>query len=431
MLQKRLRLLCLLLVLSVLLFGCSPITLQNVNDLLRAPELGQGQGEIQQALADYLGEQPSFKYPKEGEWQSPLILEDLDGDGTVEGVLLYGLADPVAAGRSANVYVAVLQQQGGEWVVVQDLEGLGTEVASFEVANLLSANTRQLIIGFASASNLNTKTFSLFEYKNDKLEDIIAATPYSRYELVDIYGTGHSELILVSPDDQLGGLNLRYIPAENGSLNLSLSPVQLDANFSSCGGIYPSSSAEGTPMLVVDGITDTQLLASDLLYFSGEHFFKVNDSGTLVGETARSNTLLSSRDIDGDGIVEVPQRVGLSTIETDAADKNMEYVQWVDFTGEVSEVKEFGLVDSGKGVYIRLPDSWMDNLTVLDGAGAEEWILQNSETSEILLSLQVFGNNETAPPDGILVSHVSGAYLIPSSGLSQAEHNIISVHSLF
>ncbi len=430
-LRKRLCPFVCCLMLCVLLFGCSPIALQNITDLLRAPELGQGQGEIQQALASYLGEQPSLRYPKEGNWQSPLIVGDLDGNGSVESVLLYGLADPVAAGRSNNVYVAVLEQQDGVWQVVQDLEGLGTEVASFEVVDLLQNGKQQLIIGFASASNLNTKTFSLFEYNGNRLEDLVGATPYSRYELIDIDASGQQDLVIVSPNDQIGGLNLQYIPVENEQLNLSLAPVQLDANFSSCDGLYPSSSADGTTMLVVDGLTDTQLLASDLLYFTGEHFYKVNDSGALVGETARTNPLLSSRDIDGDGIVEIPQRVGLSPIETPAADKSLEYVQWVDFTGQEPLVKEFGILDSGKGAYIRLPESWKDNLTVLDGAAPEEWILSDSESGETLLHLQVVGSSEPPPPNSLLVSHVSGTYLIPGASLSSAERNIIRVDSMF
>ncbi len=418
------------LCLAAVMVGCAPLALQNVNDLLRAPELGQGQGEIQKALAAYLGEQPEYKYPKEGDWRSPLIVEDLDGDGIAEGILLYSLAGSTTARRGNNVYVAVLEQQDGTWTVTQDLEGAGTEVASFEVASLLGGNTKQLIVGFAASANLSNKSLSLYEYKDHQLGDLLYPTPYSRYELADFTGGGNTDLVIVTPDDQLGGLKLQYIPTSSGSLNLGLPPVKLDANFFSCSGIYPSSSADGSRLLVVDGVTDTKILTSDILYFSGEHFYKVDDSGALVGETARANPLLGARDIDGDGIVEIPQRVGMTEIVTLAGDKHLEYVQWMDFTAAQPQVKQFGLVDSGKGAYIHLPDAWMDKIRIQDGTAAEEWVIQDEASRRRLLSLRVFEGGETPPLDAILVSRVSRAYLLPSNTLTAAERKAITVTTL-
>lgn len=418
------------LCLAAVMAGCAPLALQNVNDLLRAPELGQGQGEIQKALASYLGEQPEYKYPKEGDWRSPLIVEDLDGDGNTEGILLYSLAGSTTAGRGSNVYVAVLEQQNGAWTVTHDMEGSGTEVASFEVADLLGSGKKQLIVGYATSANLSNKYFSLYEYQSHQLVELLYPTPYSRYELADFSGNGSTELVIVSPDDQLGGLKLQYIPTVSGSLNLGLAPVKLDANFFSCSGIYPSNSADGARLLVVDGLTDTKILTSDILYFSGEHFYKVDDSGALVGETARQNPLLRARDIDGDGIVEIPQRVGMTEIVTLAGDKHLEYIQWMDFTSAEPQVKQFGIVDSGKGSYIRLPEIWMDRVRVSDGRVAGEWGIQEESSRRQLLSLKVYEGGETPPLDALLVSRASGAYLLPSSALTAGERNVIAVTSL-
>ncbi len=422
---------CLLLSLAFFLPGCSPLAFQNVNDLLRAPELGRGQGEIQKALATYLGEQPEYKYPKEGDWRSPLILEDLNGDGSKEGVLLYSLSGSATAGRGNNVYVAVLEYQQGAWVVTQDIEGPGTEVASFETTKLLNNGKSQLLVGFSTSSSLGNKTLSIYEYAGGQLAELAYPAPYSRYELADFSGQGGIELVIVSPDDQKESMKLQYIPTAGGTLDMSPAPVMLDANFASCSGIYPTSSETGERMLILDGKTDKGVLYSDILRFSGEHFYKVEDGGVLTGETARANALLTSRDIDGDGIVEIPQRLGLTEIVTLAGDKKLEYVQWIDFTGPEAVSKQFGLVDTGKGVYIRLPESWQDTVRVEDGQNDGEWYIRREDTREKLLSLLIFEAGQSPPPDALLVSRVSGAYLVPSISLMAAERNLISVTSLF
>ncbi|MDL2253127.1 hypothetical protein LJC49_03550 [Ruminococcaceae bacterium OttesenSCG-928-I18] len=419
---------CFALCLALLLAGCAPLTMQNINDLLRAPELGQGQGEVQKALAAYLGEQPEYKYPKEGGMRSPLIVEDLNGDGVNEGILLYSLANSSTPGRSGNVYVAVLEQQEDEWVVTQDLEGAGSEVASFELADLFDNGQKQIVVGYASA-NLNTKIFSLYEYADGQLADLIYPAAYSRYELADFSGQGGMSLVIVSPDDQLGGLNLQYIPPKEGVLDLSLTPIKLDTNFSSCAGIYPSSSSEGQ-LLVVDGVTETQVLASEILHFSGEHFFKVDDGGTIVGETARTNPLLNTRDIDGDEVVEIPRRVGMTEIVTLAGDKHLEYVEWMDFTTEEPKSKQFGIVDSDKGVYIRLPEPWRENIRIEDGKQSGEWSIRDTATRATLLTLEIFDGGQAPPMDAILVSRISDAYLVLSSSLPSYERNTIAVVSL-
>ena len=75
----------------LLLTGCS-IPMQEetvqVEELLRAPRLAGDYGALQTALNDWLGESAQLKYPLQGELLSPFVLQDLDGDGQQDAVLL-------------------------------------------------------------------------------------------------------------------------------------------------------------------------------------------------------------------------------------------------------------------------------------------------------------------------------------------------------
>lgn len=427
---------CLALCLCLALSGCASLTFQNINDLLRAPALGQGQGEIQKALATKLGEEPQYKFPKEGEQRSPLIIEDLDGDGITEGILLYSMASSTLLGteKGANVYVAVLEQKEGNWEVTQDIAGPTTEVASMQVADLLADGSRQLIIGYGSAS-LKTKTLAIYTYHEQTLT-LERSMAYSNYELADFTGRGGTDLVVVSPIDQVGELQLQYIPTRDGVFEQPQQAVLLDGNFVSCSGIYPSAAPDNQRVMVVDGMLENGMLASQMVFYSGEHFFKVDDSGKMRGQTARLSPLLKSRDIDGDGVVEIPHRVGNNEISTPAADKKLEYVEWLDYSAVIADpaaepvAKQFGLLDSDRGVYVHLPDNWRDTIKIVDGATKGEWKVQKSQTFETLLSLTVLEPGDALPVGAVSIPGYSDSCISMTKQMNDIERGIVEIVSL-
>lgn len=427
---KRRLILLLGLVLALLLAACAPLT-QNVTDLLRAPALGQGMDDIQNALSAYLGgDKPQYKFPKEGEWRSPILRADLDADGQSEAVVLYSVADDAASSRVKGnyVWVAVLKQQDGAWTVMQDMQGLSTDVASMEVAQLLEDGTSQLLVGFATAS-LTSRTLALYTYNNDTLTQV-HQFDYSRYEIGDFTGQEKSELVVVGREDQPSGLTFQYVPAGAGGFAAELpEPVLLDVNFGACVGIAPGNGPDGQRVVVIDGRKENQmdLVYSQFVYYSGERFFTVDDSGALMGATGRMNLLMLSRDIDGDGVVEIPLRLGSGEIQTMAGDKKLEYVRWMDFTGEEAEQKRFGLLDSDRAVCILLPNNWEGEVSVVDGEEAGEWKLLERKTQTVLLGLRVVPQGGAPPVGGMLVPQTTNTYLVVGGGVRDAEKNRIEM----
>lgn len=407
------------LLLCLVLSGCAGFSYQNINELLRAPALGGGLDEIQKALtADLDGVEPQYKYPKEGDWRGPLLLADLNGDGAQEAVVLYSLPDA----SSPYVNLALLEQVDGEWAVVQNVEGQMSEVASLETADLLGDGTRQLIVGYSNAT-LASKTVVLYAYNGQELESAFQRA-YSRYEIGDFIGRGGNDLVVVS--DEPGSITLEYITSADGAFVTDAAPVALYNNIQSCVNIAPGSDAEGGKLLVVDGKLEDQRLVSQIVYYSGTHFYTLDNSAALANSTQRSNSLLLSRDIDGDGMVETPIRE--SEIQTPNADKRLEFVRWMDFvTNAEGEARQFGLVDTDRGVYFRLPDGWQGSLTVTDGENKGEWRLQNARTRQTLLSLQVMETNETPPMNSQRVLGSVNSYLVYGSGLTEADRETISM----
>lgn len=432
---KKLMAVLLCMVLSLLLAACTPFASQNVNDLLRAPVLGQGQDEIQRALKAYLdNEEPQYRFPKEGEWRSPLIKGDLNGDGRDEAVLLYSIAEtsPLAKEMGANVYVAVLEQVGAEWVVVQNEQGLSTDVASVALADLLGDGSNELLIGFSTPS-LNAKTLALYTYQAQTLA-MVHKFDYSRYEIGNFTGENSTDLVVVSRDNEVGGLSLQHVPTMDGEFVELPMPVKLYLNFVNCVGIKASTGYNAERLLVVDGAIsiETGALASQFVYYSGERFYTLDDAASLTGATARLNPLLKSRDIDGDGAVEIPLRIGRNEIQTPSADKRLEYIEWMDFTGEGEEpvMKEYGLLDSDRGVYVQLPEAWRGAVMVVDGTERGEWQLQNRATMATLLTMRTIEPGNQPPMGSQRAPGTTSSYLVYANGLTADEKDLIRMVSM-
>lgn len=438
---KRPLLVCLALCAALLLGGCAPLNFQNVNDLLRAPELGQGMGDIQKALVAELNTADiQYKYPKEGSQRGPILMADLNGDGKDEGVLVYSLG--ASAEKSSIVNLAVLEQNDeDEWQVTYQMQGLDTEVASFQAVDLLGTGAMQLLVGYGN-SNLTTRTLCLYTYSQQSLTQELQQG-YSRYELGDFSGSGGSDLLVVTPENDQGGLMLRYYPTAEGHFLEQPAAIALDTNFQSCSGIYAGISAaiegengpEERRMIVVDGLTSTGLLSSQILYFQpqGPYFYTIGDTNPLRGVSSRANSLLKSADIDEDGVVEIPKQV--KEITTPRADKRLEFVNWLDCSvtavnPEIEPtVKQFGLVDSDRSFYIHLPEAWRDKVEVVDGSGKGEWRMQRISSGETLLSLETVAAG-SAQLGATLLPGTSDTYLVPSTALTPMERETLQAFAL-
>ncbi len=429
---KRLYLVLVLAIVYVLT-GCTQLVYQNVNDLLRAPAMGAEQNEIQQVLEAYLGGyEPQYKYPLEGSWRSPLLQEDLNGDGQNEAIILYSVAETSTFNeeKGSNVYVAILEQADGSWTVTADLQGLATDVASIQVANLLGGNTQQLIIGYTFGGvNTAGKSLAVYEYDASVLVPLRQYS-YSRYEIGDLTGSGAgNDFVVVSGAEQEEGLTLRHIPVQDGSFAAEHPAVQLDANFSACAAITPGVNAEGEPLLVVDGVVGDSLV-SQIVYFSGERFYTIESTTDTRGPTARQNLLLKSRDINNDGMVEIPITSG--GISTMSGNNNLTFVEWTDFFTDASAptAVQHGVLDSTKNIYIRLPESWLGSIRLLDGDDAGEWQMVNNQTQQPLLSVSILSGSETVPAGAQLLPGSISTYIEIHSGVPILERELIQLVAL-
>ena len=364
--KKYLRSVCRLfgMLLCLLLAGCSmPGEPVQVEELLRAPRLSGDYGDIQTALNDWLGESAQLKYPLQGDLLSPFLLQDLDGDGRQDAAVLYTTA------KSSNVCIAILQRDSTDaWQVRQNVEGLADTVENVRLAQLQPGNAVQLVVGYMAAQG--DHYLAVYSYENGELATILEQQ-YEQYLVEDITGGGNQDLILMSTLED-GGVQIELLTVDKEGSFQQVAVMGLSANrFAGCASVAAGMGADGKHYLVLDGWTGISgnNLASVLLHFDEDTQQMVPASQIsterLYTASLRNVPGLVSRDLDGDGIVEIPTQPEEAGLLNMSQGRRMDFIVWMDYTSSHPE-KSFGLLDEETNCYIELPMEWEGNLKLTD-----------------------------------------------------------------
>ena len=383
------RLLAVCALLGLLLTGCNMPLAENrqVEDLLRAPQLAGDYGALQSALNDWLGESAQLKYPMQGDLLSPFLLQDLDGDGRQDAAVLYTTA------QSSNVCIAILQKDDADiWHVRQNVEGLADTVESVGLAQLQPGDATQLVVGYTAAQG--DHYLAVYSYTDGVLSTILEQQ-YQQYLVEDITGGGNQDLILMSTLED-GGVQIELLTVDKEGSFQQVAVMGLSANrFAGCASVAAGVGADGRHYLVLDGWTGISgnNLASVLLCYDETSQQMVPatriSSQRLYNASLRNVPTLVSRDLDGDGIVEIPTQPDEAGLLNLSQSRRMDFIVWMDYTSSHPE-KSFGLLDEETNCYIELPAEWEGNLKLTDSEeydGAVE--LRTVDEDELVLTVRL------------------------------------------
>ena len=413
--------------LCVLLAGCDllPGERVQVEELLRAPQLSGDYGAIQTALNEWLGESAQLKYPMQGDLLSPFLLQDLDGDGQQDAAVLY------TTPQSSNVCIAILQRrEDGTWKVQQSVEGLADTVETVSLAQLRSGEACQLVVGYMAAQG--DHYLAVYAYTEGVLSTILEQ-PYQQYLVEDITGGGHQDLILMSTLED-GGVQIELLTVNRDGMFQQLAVMGLSANkFSGCAAVAAGIGSDGKNYLVLDGWTGISgnNLASVLLRFDedSQQMVPASQIGTeeLYNASLRNVPGLVSRDLDGDGVVEIPTQPEEAGLLNMSQGRRMDFIVWMDYTSRQPK-KSFGLLDEETNCYIELPMEWEGNLKLTDSADYEGAVeLRTLDQDQLVMTVRYAKSSASAAGWtrlGIVASRQMQAKLAPDVEIQDPSYRL-------
>lgn len=396
------QLICVILTCALLLSGCKGTFggINNVEELLRAPQTAPLQSDVQKALNSYLGETLQLKYPRGGDVLSPILFADFEGDGQNEAAVLY-----TTESKGQNVHLAILENRTNVWEVSYEIEGLSTEISSIELVTL-KENSVQILVGYANAT-LNDLYLAVYDYRAETVTPLYQQA-YDAYLAADFSGGGICDLVVVPPTTQPGALSAVLLHAEEtGMRNVQTFP--LDERFLACNGLYMTHSGAAYG-LVIDGALMSGGLANQVFRMQESLFvhWPADTEIDLPRRSLRYLQALKATDFNDMGTVEVPCNV--LSVPTLTSARRFYYVTWQNYLVDPA-TERFGVYDATNGYFVQLPNAWQGKISIADGAQPGAWQVRLQEGNAMLLSVRVENRNQSI-----------GAYTV---GAALGEKNVL------
>lgn len=278
----------------------------SVEQLLSPPRLNAEQEQIFQALQSAAGSQISLKYPKSGERLSAFIVEDLDGDGSVEAIVFY------EAGRNTAeenpLRICLLDQTDGRWRAVTEYPAAGAEIERVDITQLGTNPRTNLIISYGMVDGAEHAA-EVFCYANGTLNSTLTVQ-YSVMALRDLNRDGTIELFVASAAKAPSpAMATAYALDETGSYmfsQISLPDGYTDISRLVYGALPTGSGTETVPAIYMDGITGATAVQTVVMsYREDQLWLEYSDSADRFPNTMRPGGC-QTMDIDDDGEAEIP-----------------------------------------------------------------------------------------------------------------------------
>lgn len=384
--------------LGLLLSGCSTISV-NTEDLLVPPKLSPDQTALTEALAAGLGTDDfTLKYPISGENRSAYILCDLDEEDTQEAVVFYQLGDDTA------IRMNILDRgEDGSWESVYDMAGAGDDVNSVDFAPISSLEKNNLIITWKDRgrSELNVEIYS---YDSGRLQSMFSGNG-ERIYFMDTNSDGYSEMIMLgwasSQDPSI------QIVRRAGSKVIARDETILNARAIDFLGLTLGKTLDGQTALYVDEMISSSSAATDIVLLDGFEMEVItlepeedeeSEERSLYDQTVRPSRLLCG-DYDQDGVIDIPSSQLLPGYSSGDEDENIYRIDYHHLDGDELLPAYSTVINEELGYTFRMPDSWVDRVTVRRVTETNEWqfILYEgdlAQSSTVLLSLRVSSHQD-------------------------------------
>ena len=301
--------LCLLLNFS----GCSFASF-DTKSLMAPPKVNEDQQAIQELLQ---GDRPdiTFVYPQSGEYRSAVIMHDFTGDGVNDAIGFYSSE----TGNSGGVEVQFLIKTDAGWESSAAFQNSALQVDRVCFGTLSHTGHSLILIGWGSTAGTTGRTAGANAYVYSPGGDITEYSlgTYAELAVTDFEGDGIVEVFTVDkflPAEEEGDeptpAQAKLFSWVGGSMK-EISSADADnsmAGYSSAafGGLTSKLSGVVLDGLKADGSTSTQIFTLEdgtLKNFPADVNTEEYSNPFLRPSTAS----VLSRDINGDGLLEIPQ----------------------------------------------------------------------------------------------------------------------------
>ena len=336
---------CFAVVLCIALFcslcGCTAFD-SEVSDLLKAPKLTGEMRPVQQALEASLKDNYTLIFPSYGDYRSAIIMRDIDADNVNEAVVFYS----TTVDTTVNVHIAVVDNEGGEWTVTAEQKLVGADVERVMFDDLDNDGRLEILVGWNIFGNVDKK-LKVYEYTGASMINILEE-PYSCFITCDLNDDFSKDVLVLHLNTTTALAKASYYSVSKEAIS-QIGSCLLDGSVTAYYDPVVSKTADGKFCVYIDAAKGAGLI-TEMLYFEDgalkNPFYDIENPE--YSPTLRTS-VVTCKDFDGDGVVEVPIMQALPVEVEFSVNEQAYLTKWCVFSEGEFVPKMYALLNYNDG----------------------------------------------------------------------------------
>lgn len=375
-----------LLIAAIVALG-SGCTVQTApEDIISTPRLNEENRRIEELIKRNIPENAKYESVKSQEGLSTVKMIDIDGDGVAEILVTYALDS-----ENDPLHLLVFRKKNDSYSFMSDIPIKGTEFDRIEMKDLTSNGKKDLII---STVENNSRILTVYSYQ-DEIKKIFEMG-FNAYVMEDINEDGDVDIVVFRSSS--GELISDYYSYDREDSQVKFVNDMINyIDFESFQPAVVENIEKNRKGIIIQGNDINNKTRHTLIYGINsegklENLIKdtTEEGANIVGFTSMENKNFKLRDVDGDGVIEVPRPHLMSQGEgTNNSEKYLYSTEWLRFKDDKFEVVNRYIYLDGSRVYFRYPENWKNESVIGE-------ILKVKEGTEYRFSVQD-KNNKKVP----------------------------------
>ena len=377
--------------------GCSDISFSD-STLIRPPRATGDKAEIQDIIAKEAGGSYTLKYPQNGDYRSAIIMYE-SKQITECAIALYSTEN------DTNIHVSIIEYTGEKWECAGTFSNSGAGVDCVMFDDINGDKKDEIIIGW-STYNSSLKTLTAYTFGNEGIREMIIDDTYDEIIVSDITGNNVKDIILfsLSTSDAPSTAKL-FQYSEQEKRPIGKFSLELDSNITRFSNIMVGNVDNNKNGIIIEGEKSDGVFATQIIYFDDDKNALVNplvtvNNGTTSNVTTRKDIIIS-RDIDNDGIIEVPVVTQMPASENDDISTICSITSWKQLITKenILGTKLNTIINYTDGYYFIMPEKWNSMVTAKTDPDNRQmtfyiWSTNTNSIGDKLLTIYRFTQTE-------------------------------------
>ena len=349
----------------LLLTGCFA---QSIDELYTPPKAPGDFQQLDAKIREVLASGAEYAPPVQGGYTQQVQLVDLDGDGVQEAIAFFRTtvnntnAELKSDEKPMKIYI--FRQTGeGNYEVQTVIQGDGNAIGSIAYVDLDGNPDKELVVTW----QISVKVTQLMAYsiQGGEAVELMQASSYTDFTLADLDMDNRQEIVVLEQNTLTDTYQANFFDYdEDRDMMVMKAYAPLSAGITDIIDVQgPSRSAglrDSIPALFVTSSLTSEVVTDVLAYRDGGIANVTMNPETERSEsTIRFNGNIAPRDINEDGVMELPRPKALPSLDKTTGADNFWSVLWVQYDLSGNGWPVYTTYYNGEdGWYLILPDSW-------------------------------------------------------------------------